>query len=687
MGEKLSNQLVKHRKPIIIFFLIAAIICFFASKMVAVNYNIADYLPEDAPSTQAINVLIDEYQQEIPNARVMVSNVTIPQALDYKSEIAQVDGVQSVLWLDDVANIYQPIEMIDEELLESYYKDGNALFTVTVDTNKQDTALSSIRSIIGDDGAISGSAMDNTYAEEESVKELGYIMMMVIPIVFIILLLTTRSWFEPVLFLITIGIAILLNEGTNAFLGEISFVTQAAESILQLAVSMDYAIVLLHRFSEFRESGMDVKEAMRHAVPKTFTTVLTSGLATMMGFAALMLMRFRIGSDMGVAMAKAIIMSLICVLVLLPALTVSCYKLIDKTQHRAFFPSFEKFGKAVSKVRVPVLLLFCILIIPSFMAQSQNQFYYGTSGMYSGQDIQITRDANKINETFGQENEMVLMVPKGDFAKETELSNELHQIPEVTSILSYVDTVGAEIPPEFLPDALVDQLISENYSRMVINVDCPAESEETFSIVEQIRALAQRYYPDSYYLAGDSVSTYDMRDIVSEDQLRVDIISIAAIGILVLLAFRSLSIPVILLAVIEPSIWINLSFSYFEGNTMSFISYLIIGAIQLGATVDYAILLASRYFERRTTQAARQSAIGAIKDATLPILTSASILTVCGFLLGLVSTNGVISELGFLIGRGAILSTIAILFVLPAFLAIFDKIIEKTTLKANFYHH
>lgn len=686
MGEKLSNQLVKRRKPIIIFFLIAAIVCFFASKMVAVNYNIADYLPEDAPSTQAINVLMDEYQQEIPNARVMVSNVTIPQALDYKSEIAQVDGVQSVLWLDDVANIYQPIEMIDEDLLESYYKDNNALFTVTVDTNKQDTALASIRSIIGDDGAISGSAMDNTYAEEESVKELGYIMMMVIPIVLIILLLTTRSWFEPILFLITIGIAILLNEGTNAFFGEISFVTQAAESILQLAVSMDYAIVLLHRFSEFRESGMDVKEAMKHAVPKTFTTVLTSGLATMMGFAALMLMRFRIGSDMGVAMAKAIIMSLICVLILLPALTVSCYKLIDKTQHRAFFPSFEKFGKVVSKVRVPALLLFCILIIPSFMAQSQNQFYYGASGMYSGQDIQITRDANKINETFGQENEMVLMVPKGDFAKETELSNELQQIPEVTSILSYVDTVGAEIPPEFLPDELVDQLISENYSRMVINVDCPAEGEETFSIVEQIRALAQCYYPDSYYLAGDSVSTYDMRDIVSEDQLRVDIISIAAIGILVLLAFRSLSIPVILLAVIEPSIWINLSCSYFAGNTMSFISYLIIGAIQLGATVDYAILLASRYFERRTTQRARQSAIGAVKDSTLPILTSASILTVCGFLLGLVSTNGVISELGFLIGRGAILSTIAVLFVLPAFLAIFDKIIEKTTLKANFYH-
>ncbi len=674
-----ARWITKYHIPISIFFGIAALLAFFAMQFVQVDYDMADYLPDNAPSTQAINVMQKEFNQDVPNARVMIPNVSVPKALSLKEEVKKVDGVEAVQWLDDLTDVNVPLQSIPEDLLSQWYKDNTALFSVTIDSAKDATAIAGIQKVIGQDGIVSGTIVDKSYAKDQSMKEVQRIMYFVVPIVLLILLLTTQSFFEPVLFLITIGVAILLNRGTNLIFGQISFITEAAQSILQLAVSMDYAIVLLHRFSEYREQGYEVKEAMVQAVPKAFSTVLSSGLTTAVGFAALILMRFKIGPDMGYCMAKSILFSLISVLVFLPALTICCYKLIDKTRHRSIMPSFEKFGKFVSKIGMPMLIVFAIAVVPCFLAKQYNSFSYGASNIYSDQ-APITKDKKTIEDTFGKSTQLVVLVPKGDIKSEESLAKDLQRIPNVTGVTSYVGMIGSQVPYEYVPKDVLSQFESEHYSLMMINVAGETEGEDAFSVVSQVRSAAEKYYPGQYYVAGDSASTYDIRDTFEVDQSRIDFIAIAAVGLIVLLTFRSITIPVLLIAVIESSIWINLSIPYFQGKSISFIAYLIISAIQLGATVDYAILMTSRYFERRRQLLSWQAAIGAVQDATLPILTSAGILTICGMSLGIVSSNGIISELGFMIGRGALLSTFAVVFILPTLLWICDKWIVKTTI-------
>ncbi len=324
---------------IIFLFTVLAVICLGLSGKVKVNYNFADYLPDDAASTKALQVMEEEYDQPIPNMRVVVHDVTIPEALSYKKQIENVEGVKEVSWLDDFIDIYQPIEDADQDTVDEWYKNSDALYSVTVadDETEKRKAAEGIREIIGDENAMSGTAVTDVLSPVRTSQDIQKIRLMVISIVFIILILTTTSWYEPVLLMLTIGITIFLNRGTNLIFGEISFVTNAAGGVLQLAVSMDYSIFLLHRFSENRAQGKDVQEAMVEAVRQSAGSVMSSGLTTVTGFAALILMRFKIGPDMGWVMVKAIVFSLICVLCFLPAMAISTYKLIDKTQHKAFF--------------------------------------------------------------------------------------------------------------------------------------------------------------------------------------------------------------------------------------------------------------------------------------------------------------------------------------------------------------
>lgn len=318
--NRYTTFILKHRKWIISVFVIAAIICAGLSTMVGVNYSFADYLPDDAASTKALDTMEKEYDQSIPNMRVLIHDVSIPEALSYKEKIEQAEGVEEVTWLDDSINIYEPLEDADPDTIDAWYKNSDALYSVTVSSDKTEKkkAVTEIREIIGDDNAMSGTAVTDVLSPVHTSKDIQKIMLIALPIIFLILLLTTTSWFEPVLFMITIGIAIMLNRGTNLIFGEISFVTNAAGSVLQLAVSMDYSIFLLHRFAEIRKEGKDVQEAMIEAVKQSTGSVFSSGLTTVTGFAALILMRFKIGPDMGWVMAKAIVFSLICVLCLLP---------------------------------------------------------------------------------------------------------------------------------------------------------------------------------------------------------------------------------------------------------------------------------------------------------------------------------------------------------------------------------
>ena len=686
--DRYTSFILKHRKMIITVFVVLAVICAGLSTLVGVNYNFADYLPDDAPSTKALNIMEEEYSQPIPNMRVVIYDVTIPEALDYKEKIENAEGVKEVTWLDDSIDIYQPLELADQDTTDTWYKNSDALFSVTVSSNEDEkaAAVEAIREIIGDNNAMSGTAVTDVLSPVHTSQEIQKIILIALPIIFVILLLTTTSWFEPVLFMVTIGVAIMLNRGTNLMFGEISFVTNAAGSVLQLAVSMDYSIFLLHRFAENRQDGKPVQEAMIAAVKQSMDSVLSSGLTTVTGFAALILMRFKIGPDMGYVMAKAIVFSLICVLCFLPALAISTYKLIDKTRHRPFYPAFSKFAKGVLKVRIPALTIAVLIAIPCFIAQGRNDFIYGSSRVYSTEETQMGRDLLAVEDEYGASNPLVIMVPKGDISKEVQLNDALKSDSDVISIISYVNTVGASIPENFVPEEALSQLYSEHYSRFVVTLDTEEIEDGWADKIDRVREICEEYYGDEVLIAGDLASTEDLKDTITVDNTRVNILAILFVFVILVVNFKSITLPIILTLVIELSIWINLSVPYFQSTTLHYIGYLIISSVQLGATIDYAILLTGRYLEERKTKTRREAAAESIRACVLSLFTSAIILTIAGFVLGAVSTNLVLSQLGTLVGRGAVISFILVLFALPALLMIFDRVIEKTTAKIQFYH-
>ncbi len=685
--DRLSEWIIKRRKFIIFLFAIATVVCAIASLFVRVNYSMMDYLPEDSNSTIALNVMNEEYKQAPPNARAMVSNVSILQARDIKRKIQEVEGVDEVTWLDDSVNIYEPIEIIDKNILESYYKDKKALYTITVNEDEElsTKAIEEIREIIGEEGNLSGSIVDTVTARQTTSSEINLIMLFIIPIIFVILLLTTTSWFEPVLFMATIGVAVMLNRGTNLFLGEISFVTNSAGSILQLAVSMDYSIFLLHQFEACRKVEDDVERAMQQAVKLSFASVMSSGLTTVVGFIALILMRFRIGPDMGVVMAKAVVLSLLAVIVLLPALTLETYQLIDKTKHKLLIPPFGWLAKLVYKSRFVMIALFIISLIPCYLAQKSNIFLYGESGIFNDDSTQVGYDKRVINEAFGESNPFVLLVPKGDSKKEQILNEDLLAQEYVKSVTSYANTVSNQIPNEFLPNNLLEQLISKNYSRFVITVEGNDIDGSSFEAVEGISQLGEKYYKEKALLAGNSPSTYDLRTVVTEDNVRVNAVAIGSIFLILLFNFKSLVLPVILTLLIEASIWMNLTVPYFGEVQLNYIAYLIISSVQLGATIDYAILFTSKYLGNREMMNKKEAVMETVGGTFLSIFTSAIIMILSGIALSVVCTNGVIKQLGTLVGRGAFISIVLVMFVLPILLSMFDRAIARTTKNVNFY--
>lgn len=472
--------------------------------------------------------------------------------------------------------------------------------------------------------------------------------------------------------------------GSNIIFGEISFVTNAAGNILQLAVSLDYSVFLLHRFAECRQTEPDQKEAMVRALTMSSSSILSSGLTTVIGFLALCLMQFRIGFDLGLALAKGVAISIVAVFTFMPALVLTAYKLIDKTKHRALVPSFGGFGRFVSRVMLSLTVVFALLIVPSYLASNSNSFYYGASHIF-GESTQLGADTKKIEDTFGQRDTYVLIVPKENSALQSELSEELGDIPRVKSIISYADTVGGVIPEEYLDESVLEKLNSENYTRMVLNVDAAYEGGETFSLVEKIRETAEKYYPGEWYLAGEGVSTYDLMDTVTEDMIKVNLVAIGAVFVVLLITTKSFILPLILVLSIETAIWLNLSIPYFTNQTIFYIAYLIISSIQLGATVDYVILLTERYKEMRAEYPKKEAVVKTISAVSVSVMTSSSVMTVVGFLLGAFSSHGLLSQLGFFLGKGTLCSLAIVLFVLPGLLYLSDRVIikRKNTKEAN----
>ncbi|MEA4872316.1 MAG: MMPL family transporter, partial [Synergistaceae bacterium] len=375
--NRYADFVIKHRKIITAVFVLAAVAGLFLRLGVKVNYNLVDYLPSSAPSTKALEIMNEEFDQSIPNASVMVRDVSLTEALQYKERLNAIDGVSSVIWLDDVLDVKVPLETQDSNSVEEFYKDGNALFSVTIDPGIETKAVNAIREVIGEGNAITGEAPDKSYMESAAESEVLSAVVILLPIILIILILSTTSWLEPLLFLIAIGVSILLNMGTNVFFGEISFVTNSVSPILQLAVSLDYAIFLLHSFADYRKECKDVEEAMRLAIKKSASAVAASATTTLFGFIALVFMEMGIGADLGINLAKGILFSFVSCMVFLPALTLCVVKLLDKSRHRDLLPSFSNVNRFLRKLAFPALVLVLILVVPGYLGQASTEFTYG----------------------------------------------------------------------------------------------------------------------------------------------------------------------------------------------------------------------------------------------------------------------------------------------------------------------
>ncbi|MGB8455936.1 MAG: MMPL family transporter [Anaerocolumna sp.] len=678
----LSRLITAHKKIIVTVFFIFFIICGILTTMISINNNLIDYLPKDAESTIALDLMETEFGGTAPNTKVMISNITLPKAKEYKEKLKEIDGVTDVLWLDDVMNIKEPLEIADKDTLDEYYKDNAALFTVTIKEGSEAGAIDAIYKLDDENITISGEAASTAFSQSMTSAEATGAMIILIPIITGILLLTTTSWFEPLLYFSVIGVAIVINLGLTTLTGEISFVSMAVGPILQLAVSLDYSIFLLHSFEKHRKETGDITVAMQQAIKSSFSSIAASAATTLFGFLALLLMKFRIGSDMGMVMCKGIIFSYICVMVFLPALTLCCYKLIDKTKHKRIMPDLGGIGKALMKIRIPALFIAVVLVIPCFLAQGKTDYIYGIGTPEPTTKYGV--DTIKINKTFGQSTSMVILVPKGEPAKESALSNELKEQKNIISVISYAASVSPSIPEEFLSHDVTKDFYSENYARIILSCDTSEESKEAFTLVENARNITAKYY-DTSYSCGQSANLYDMKKVVSADNALVNMVAIIAIGFTLFVTFKSLTLPLILLSVIETAIWINLAFPYFLGSSLSYIGYLIINTVQLGATIDYAILFTTSYMGERQSLGKKGAMLSTLKKNILSIMVSVLILAGAGLCLNLTSSNSIVNALGLLLGRGTILSFTLVMSVLPPLLLIFDKLIAKTTYKVNFY--
>jgi predicted RND superfamily exporter protein len=684
--QRIAKGILRHKWLVLAAFAVALVVSFLASQYVKINFKLTDYLPDSAESTVGLHLMEDEFASKPANLRVLLEKVTIPEALSYKKKIAAVEGVKDVTWLDDDQDVKQPLSMLDQDSVDDWYKDGNALITAYVDDDLADGALKQVRLIIGENNSMSGDSVQIVETRQRVKEDVAKIMALIVPVIYLILIFTTTSWFEPLLFLIAIGVAIMIGKGTDLMLGEISFITNSCSAVLQLAISMDFAIFLLDAFEHNRQKGMDTMEAMTQAMTKTFVIILSSSFTIICGFAAMLLMKFKIGYDMGIVLAKDIFISLVCVMVMLPALTIVFNPLLEKTHHKPIITQMNRFGKFVSRGAIPIALVVgALVVVPSYLASVNNDFLYGNTEMITNPATKIVQEENRINQLYSKSDQMVLMVKGGDQAREKEMLDEIKKLPAVSSVISYSSKVDATVPVDFVGRSTVDKLVGPNYDRAILTAETDLESDEAFQLVDDARAIAQKYYPGESYLLGGTASIYDIRDTVRKDDLLVDKIALISIGLVLLLDFRALILPFALLATIKSSVYMNLAVPYFTNAQMYYIASLIINAIQLGATVDYAILFTARYLEARKEARARDAVRAAIARATPAILTSASILAVGGLSLGALSSVDIVGQLGVLVGRGAIISTAMVLLMLPALFMLLDPLIRVTTLHAHFY--
>lgn len=681
----LPDFIIRKSRAIEKVFIVMVLISAVMAPFVEVNYDLTEYLPDSVESRQGLNIMEDTFGYP-GTARVMIKDVTLYEAKAYKDRLEKVDGVDRILWLDTGTNVFSGEGFIDYTSIDQYYKDDCAVMDVIFeegDTSKKTSAaIDDMKEITGEKGCYVGMAVQDKSVAKNVRSEMQMILVIGVFMIFLVLCLTTNSWVEPFLYLTVMGVAVVINKGTNLFLGEISFLTNSVSAVLQLAVSMDYSIFLIHAFTRYKKAGMGQTEALRAAIDEALNSIFASSLTTIVGFIVLVFMRFSIGYDMGIVLAKGIVCSLLTVVLFMPAMIIRLAGWMERTAHRPFLPEFDRLSRGIYRVRYLVLAVVAVLVLPAYTAQGMNSYMYGNDAVGAGEGTEVYADEQEIDRIFGRSNMMMALVPSGDNVREREFSQELSDLPYTKTVMSLSQTLPEGVPESFLPESVTGLLHDESgWSRILIYVRSKGESETAFRYADEISAIMKEYYPGESYLVGATPSTQDIKATITEDYSRVNTLSLIGVFVVVMFSFKSILIPIIAMIPIEVAIFINMAVPYIAGETMIFMGYIIVSSIQLGATVDYAILTTNNYIACRKTMEKEAAAVETLKRSIPSILTSGSILTIVGYILYHISSIAAIGDMGHLIGRGAILSMLLVCTFMPALLVLGDRVLMNNELE------
>ncbi len=654
-----------------------------------VNYDMLVYLPQDIDTMKGQNILKDEFGTGA-FASYIVEGMTPKQVADLKAEIMEVPHVKNVLWYDSVMDLSIPMEMMPNNLYEAFNAgDATMMFIIFDQTTSEDgtvEACRTIRKISDKDCFLAGMTATMIDTEDLSNKETPTYVALAVLVSAIVLSLTMDSYLVPFVFLASIGMAIVYNLGSNIFLGSISYITKSLAAVLQLGVTMDYSIFLWHSYEEYLSKGQKRNDAMANAITDTFSSIIGSSITTIAGFVALCFMSFTLGLDLGIVMAKGVLLGVVSCITVLPSLILILDKPLQKTRHKALLPDINGVGAFVTKHYKMFAVLFILILIPSLYGYKNTQQYYDLAKTLPT-ELASVQSNNKMTDEFGMSNTHLLMLNADVPTKEVQsMANEMKKTDGVKFVLGLNTMKGGAIPDEFIPDKLRNDLMDDNWQLLLIGSEYSTASDECNAQIDVLQKIAKNY-DETSMLIGEAPATKDLIQTTAHDFNTVNTVSIGVIFLIILLNFKSLTLPAVLVAVIEFGIFINLGIPCYTGTKLPFIASIVIGTIQLGSTVDYAILTTTRYLRERTAGTKKRDAIAiAIQSSVKSILVSALTFFGATFGVGLYSDIDLISSLCTLMARGAVISFGCVIGMLPMFLMIFDGLIMKTTIKPKLPH-
>ena len=680
--NKVSKAIAQSRMLILVIAFLLLIPSVLGYLKTDVNYDILGYLPDELDTRIAQSILKDDFDCG-SLGMLIVENMENKDVSKLKEEVKKVEGVNDVIWIDDAIDLSVPKEILPEDIRDIFYSENSTLmiikFAGTDASTETEKALSDVRKIAGKQAFLSGVAGVIKDTKDLANKETPIYVLIAVILSIIILSITMESYVIPIVFLSSIGIAIIYNMGSNVIFENISYVTKALSAVLQLGVTMDYSIFLLHRYDEERESRENKVEAMANAIEATIESVVGSALTTVAGFLALCVMDLALGKDIGLVMAKGVVIGVICTITILPALVLTFDKVIHKYKHKNILPTFQKSSSFIIKHHKVIVLISLLILIPAAIGKEKASVYYNLDESLPDNLPSIVANDKLKNEFNMVSTNIILVRDDLDRYKVKEMVKELNNVDGVTMAAALESVLGSRVPENFLPNELLEQVKKGGYEGIIVNSKYKSATNEVAVQLDEINEIVKKYDPEGL-VGGEAPLTNDLVTIADSDFKKVSIFSIVAIFLIIMVIFKSISVPVLLVLAIELAIFINLGIPYYTGTTIPFISSIVIGTIQLGATVDYAILLTSRFKEELSnTNDKKEAMIKALQSSSRSIITSA--LTFFGATagVGIISELEMISSLCVLMARGAIISMLVILFVLPGVLLMFEGIIVKTS--------